>query len=257
MSEKSHRDYLEIIGRNRATAKGWLTVQWNRYYHRTYTSVVRRMLEGVARGSVLDAGTSNGVWFGFLKAEGFARIYGVELHAGRAQEARAKGYDEVFNCDAAETPLPEASLDAAVSNSVFVHILRLDDKIRVIQRIERLLKPGGCFVFDHASAAAYFGKRAYEVRDYCSYMPLDLLLRLVHENTSLRVADVAPTYFRWRFHRPPRWLRRIHAAMALPGVPYLLWLVDRLYTAHRLGVEDAETFYVKLVKEKSADRGVS
>src|SRR4051794_16913782 len=99
--ERSHRDYLAVIGETCATAKSRTEQKWNDYYWKSFVFAVKRMLSDSKRGAVLDVGTSHGNWFPFLKDLGFQSIYGVELDRQRAEEARKCGYKEVFNCDAA------------------------------------------------------------------------------------------------------------------------------------------------------------
>jgi ubiquinone/menaquinone biosynthesis C-methylase UbiE len=118
---KSHRDYVEIIGGNSSTYRNYREKRWNQYYFKSLTSAVRHMHKDAERGCILDVGTSTGEWFPFLKKEGFQTIYGVELHERRAEQARAYGYKEVFHCEAQSVPLPDQSIDAAVSNEVFGH----------------------------------------------------------------------------------------------------------------------------------------
>jgi SAM-dependent methyltransferase len=244
----SHRDYLKVIGNTHQTARGWYDKQWNRYYAAVYFDVTRRLLTGVTRGTVLDVGTSHGAWFNFLKTLGFATILGVELDPERAELARRAGYNEVFNCDAADTPLPAGCLDAAVSSDVFVHIIRLEDKIRVLQRVETLLKPGGTFVVNHASAAAFMGSPEYHVSGYCSYISVDEFVRTVSQHTRLRLVDLRPAYFSWRYRRPPRTLHALRRAMRLPGVPKVLAGIDTHVLARRLPPDDADCFYLRLQK---------
>jgi SAM-dependent methyltransferase len=248
MNTKSHMDYLDVMGGTHATAKGWRNVQWNRCYHHIYTAVVGDLLRGVNRGSVLDVGTSHGQWCRFFRVQGFQEILGVEVESGRAELARRSGYDEVFNCDAADIPLPPESLDAAVSSDVFVHILRIEDKVRVLQKIDEVLKPGGVFIVNNASVLAHFGSPKFRTDDGCSFISLDEFLSLVRQHTKLRVCDVRPTYFHHRFNAKPLWLKALRGAIVIPGVPRLLAFIDRHYTAFRLGLDASDAFYVKLAK---------
>jgi SAM-dependent methyltransferase len=248
METKSHIDYLSVIGNTHATAKSWLDAQWNRYYHAVYVAVVRDLLRGVARGTILDVGTSHGHWCRFFRMQGFRKILGVEIDGGRAALARGAGYDEVFNCDAADTPMLDESLDAAVSSDVFVHILKIEDKARVLRKISALLRPGGVFIVNCTSAKAHFDDSAFRVVNYCSFMSANDFLSLVRQHTGLRILDLRPTYYHWRFTAKPLWLGLLRCAIFLPGVPRLLALVDRHYVAPRLGPDASDSFYVKLRK---------
>jgi ubiquinone/menaquinone biosynthesis C-methylase UbiE len=156
------------------------------------------MHKDAERGCILDVGTSTGEWFPFLKKEGFQTIYGVELHERRAEQARAYGYKEVFHCEAQSVPLPDQSIDAAVSNEVFVHILRLEDKKNVLREMERLLKPGASFVFKNHTMAAAYNYSKYTCHEYCSFMTLDEVVTMIKESTSFEIADIKPTYYVYR-----------------------------------------------------------
>ena len=142
-SKKTHHDHLDRIGNTAATAVGYLEKRWNKYYLRTEQKTVSNLLKDEINpeSTVLDVGTSHGNWLPFLRQSGFATILGVELDNKRAEQARQAGYDEVYNCDARSIPRAMNSIDAAVSNDVFVHILQMEDKIAVLHEIERLLRP--------------------------------------------------------------------------------------------------------------------
>ncbi len=246
---KTHRDYQQLIGGTAATASGLFERRWNRYYHRAYTATVAAMLRGepTAGAAVLDVGTSHGNWFGFLAARGFGRILGVELDPGRAELALRRGYHEVFNCDAADLPLPDRSLDFAVSNDVFVHILRLEDKAAVLREVERVLRPGGVFILNHALSGA-FGHRGYTVERHCSYLEPDDCLRLVLEHTGFVVEDLKPTHYTFAGRRPSLAAKLARLALLmLPGGIALRRLRDCLLT-RRLPLGQADTLYLKLRK---------
>ena len=161
---------------------------------------------------------------------------------------RRAGYDEVFNCDAADTPLPNESVDVALSSGVFVHILRIEDKIRVIQKVEALLKPGGTFIVNCASARAQYGSDEFRVMEHCSFMSVHDFLSLLQQHSRLRVVDLRPTYFHWRGMRKPWWLRLLRGCIVIPGMPRILAWIDRNYTARRFGPDASDTFFVKLIK---------
>src|SRR5207248_24978 len=103
--ETTHRDFVSVIGGTAATGKGLYERRMNAYYLRSAKATVSALLAGEPRGSVLDVGTSHGVWLPYLRAHGFGRVLGVELDAERAELARRAGYDTVFNCDASEIPI--------------------------------------------------------------------------------------------------------------------------------------------------------
>jgi SAM-dependent methyltransferase len=248
--QATHRDYVAIIGGTAATAKGRYEKRMNAYYFRSSQQTVRLLLDPAQGGSILDVGTSHGNWLGFLRGLGFGRVLGVEIDRERAELARRTGYDEVFNTDAAELPCPPNSIDQAVSNDVFVHILQLEDKAAVLKEIERVLRPGGVFVFNQPMSRA-FGHSAYTVERHCSYMTLDETLRLIAGNTRFVVEDLKPGYFANGSFAPSRGERVLRSRMWLPGSVSMLLLFDRLRARSR-ELEQSDFVYFKLRKPSGA-----
>lgn len=243
--EKTHRDYLSVIGGTHATPGDYKNRRWNQYYHLTYTHIVDRMI-GDRVGTVLDVGTSHGHWLPFLKQKGFTVLLGVELDPERAKLAKQSGYHEVYACDAAQIPHPSETIDVAISNDVFVHILRIKDKISVLREVERLLKPGGIFILNHPMSRA-FNFKGYHVHEYCSFLSLQEFITLILNNTGLSITDIKPTYYHFRNSRPgfiARWARHF---IAIPFVIRFLFYLDYL-NARDLPLEDSDVVYVKLVK---------
>ncbi len=243
--EKTHYDYLSVIGRTHATAYDYKDRRWNQYYFLTYSHIVDRMI-GNMRGTVLDVGTSHGNWLSFLKRKGFSQFLGVELDPERARLAKQCGYHEVYNCDAANIPHPSATIDVALSNDVFVHILRIEDKIAVLKEVERLLKPNGIFIFNHTVSNA-FNYDGYHVQEYCSFLSLHELTALVVNNTSLQISDIKPTYYNFRNSRPSLLTRLARRFIQVPFAVKLLFYLDYL-NARDLPLEDSDTVYIKVKK---------
>lgn len=248
MNTRTHRDYISLIGETCATGRNRREKKWNEYYFMTYTYVVDALLRDVEciDKSVLDVGTSHGNWFGYLKSKGFKRIYGVELDSQRAEQARSCGYDAVYNCDAAAVPHQSESIDVAVSNDVFVHILQQEDRIAVLKEIERLLVPGGVFILNHSMAKA-FKKKDFQIDDYCSFISLDLFISQIKNNTSFRILDFKPTYFHWRFSPPPLVVRVFRRFITFPFITRCLFYSD-FYSCRKLSLGDSDYVYVKLQK---------
>jgi SAM-dependent methyltransferase len=241
----THRDYVSMIGGTAATARGLYEKRMNAYYLRSSQHTVRALLDDAAGGSILDVGTSHGNWLAFLRELGFHKVLGVEIEEGRAELARQAGYDEVFNVDAAALPCPSDSIDQAVSNDVFVHILRLEDKAAVVKEVERVLRPGGVFVLNQPMSKA-FGHKAYTVDRHCSYMTLNEILELVAP-TGFVVEDVKPGYFGNGAFAPSRAERALRERMWIPGAVNALLLLDRL-RASKTDLEQADFVYLKLRK---------
>lgn len=240
-----HVVHLNQIGGDHSTARDRSEQMWNKYYFKTYSYVVGQML-GAKRGTLLDVGTSRGNWFKLWKRKGFHPILGVELDSHRAQLAKEIGYDEVYNCDAMEIPLCANTVDVAVSNDVFVHILELDRKIAVLREIERILKPDGIFILNHSMSMAY-GFPSHQTLGYCSFLSLHELLTLVIESTGFQITDIKPTYYNFRGGASvlTRLTRRL---MFIPFAPTLHFALDYLHS-RSLPLEQSDTVYLSLHKE--------
>jgi SAM-dependent methyltransferase len=86
----------------------------------------------------------------------YAQRYGVDVTGIELTPARAKGANEltrmvglearvrVLNANVMDVPLPDASLDAVVSQEAFLHV---PDKAQTLREAFRLLKPGGRIAF--------------------------------------------------------------------------------------------------------------
>jgi SAM-dependent methyltransferase len=248
MSTPTHWDNISRIGNTHFTTARGAERNWNRYYFATYTRVVRSMLEGESRGTAFDCGTSYGDWLRFLRDAGFQRVLGAEIDPGRAAEAQRRGYDDVFVGDAANADAPDGSVDVVLSNDVFVHILRLDDKAAVLANMFRLLRPGGCMIVNHASVRAYRDSPDYLVEGYCSFISLDEFSRLIHERTAFAIEDVRATYRHWRLAPAPRLASARSLLMATPAGPPFAHAMDRWLCPDADGIERSDAFYLKLRK---------
>mgnify|MGYP003984300851 FL=1 len=146
---KTEQDIVEIIGLDEEHHDRAI----QRYDHARRREIVDELLQGTGRDRVLDLGCSNGSWYPFLKAQGFAELHGVELSEHRAQIARQRGY-EVFNGHGQDTPFPDNHFDVVVNQEVLVHVLQEEDRKAMIAEAKRVLKPGGVYICSIASAVA-------------------------------------------------------------------------------------------------------
>lgn len=246
-NEQSHKDFLPVIGNTAATTDNWRDKQYNKYYFMTFKSVVKNMLRNTPRDSVLDLGTSHGNWYDFLRGSGFRKIYGVELDPIRAGLAEKCGYDKIYNCDASNIPHEAASIDVAVSNDVFVHIIRMEDKVNVLKEVERLLKPGGVFIFNHTICSAHGYHDEYFVNGYVSFLSLHELLSLILRNSNLKIIDIKPTYFIKR-ESPPSFISKLRGRLIDFPMAYFAFFVFDFINVRMRGLEESDTVYIKLVK---------
>jgi ubiquinone/menaquinone biosynthesis C-methylase UbiE len=246
---KSHRDFLSVIGETTATGRFRIEKDWNSYYLSHYKSSTRRMLAGERRDNILDVGTSYGVWFRILKRQGFADIYGVELDKGRAKIAQSKGYKQLVNCDAASVPFDSDFFHNAISNDVFVHIIKESDRIEVLNEIYRVLKPGGSFILNFAigkNISLINGER----KEYCKFDTLDSAIQLIQTHTHFIIEDFAPSIYTFtKFNRliyPVRMLLVKFLPIFGRRICFLLDLAQRLW---HVELESSNYLYVKLRKE--------
>ncbi|MEJ0053557.1 MAG: methyltransferase domain-containing protein [bacterium] len=139
------------------------------------------LLEGLR---VLDAGAGNG-GIGIAFAKRGASVEGVdienELVAIARAEAETSGSSAHFQFYEGRTlPFPDASFDAVLSVSVIEHV---DDPVRYLSEIRRVLKPGGVFYL--AFPNRLNPKETHTGLWGLSYLPLPLArlyVRLVGHN---------------------------------------------------------------------------
>ena len=246
---KSHLDYVSVIGNTHQTTQSYRDRRWNQYFRLAEQTVVRNLLRRhlpLRRSAVFDVGTSYGHWAPFFREVGFTRSYGVELDGKRAAAARQQGYEQVYNCDAQAIPHPAASVDLAISNDVFVHILKWADKVAVVKEMERLVSPGGAVLVNHAMASA-FGFGGYTVDDYCSYLNLHEFVDLFRTHTRLTIKDIKPTYYVRRGTAAGLPIRLFRRLIVLPGAVRLLHGVDA-WIGRRVALEDSDYVYILATK---------
>jgi len=92
-----------------------------------------------ARGRLLELGASYGHSLALARERGWD-VVGVELSPTASAHARTHFGLTVFNCDLADVPLPDGSLDAAIGWHVLEHVRNPKHQLL---RLAALLKPGG------------------------------------------------------------------------------------------------------------------
>jgi len=246
-TEKSHKDFLTVIGNTAATTNNWRDKQYNRYYFMTFKYVVKNMLRNITRENVLDVGTSHGNWYDFLRRSGFRKIYGVELDPIRAKLAEQCGYNKIYNCDASNIPHESANIGVAVSNDVFVHIIKMEDKINVLKEVERILKPGGVFIFNHTISSAHGYPDEYFVNGYVSFISLHELISMIIKNSNFRIVDIKPTYYIKR-ESPPSFISKVRGRIIDLPMAYIVFFLFDFINVRMRGLQESDTVYIKLVK---------
>jgi ubiquinone/menaquinone biosynthesis C-methylase UbiE len=104
-----------------------------------------RGYRGESRGTLLDFGCGNGAQT-LLFASDFDHIRGVDVDESPIEEFRDeiarsgfRGRIEATTYDGRTLPLPDASVDFAISFEVLEHVL---DERRALEELHRVLKPG-------------------------------------------------------------------------------------------------------------------
>ncbi|MEJ2862128.1 class I SAM-dependent methyltransferase [Actinomycetospora flava] len=101
---------------------------------------LRRLLDPLPAGEVLDAACGTGRWAAYLAGRGHS-VTGVDQSPAMLDLARAKLPDARFELgDLSALPLPDASVDAAVCALALVHVA---DPAVAIGELARVVRPGG------------------------------------------------------------------------------------------------------------------
>jgi len=114
------------------------------------------------RGSVLEIGSGSGSALSRLSAD--IHYVGLEpnsfLHDALREAIRARGFRdfEIIGSTAEKMPFPDSFFDAVISVRTMCSVHDLDG---VISQIERVLKPGGVFIFTEHVAAPRGNWRRY------------------------------------------------------------------------------------------------
>jgi SAM-dependent methyltransferase len=117
---------------------------------------VRDLLGPVEGQILLDFGCGAGRSTAFCKALGAGHVYGVDHDRDMIAEAEARALaGATFLAAEGTVPLPDESVDGAVSLNVFVELRTPDELRRVCGEIARTLRPGRPFVLESTSPAAF------------------------------------------------------------------------------------------------------
>jgi SAM-dependent methyltransferase len=130
----------------------------------------------VADPAVLDVGCGDGSALQAMKALGFTRLHGTEIHPSRRSLLERKGIEVVITSDITKAGLPQASFDVVRLSHVLEHV---NNPSETISKCWELLKSGGKLLL----AVPNFDSPARRVfgRYFCA---LQLPTHLYHFNRS-------------------------------------------------------------------------
>jgi SAM-dependent methyltransferase len=119
--------------------------RWRRWDRRYGLGKRRRAIERfVSEGRLLDVGCATGNFLDEMRRNGRWKVEGVEPNREAASYAQERLGLEVLVGHLEEVALPSASFDVITMWNVLEH---LHDPLGSIRAVDRLLKPGGLFVF--------------------------------------------------------------------------------------------------------------
>jgi SAM-dependent methyltransferase len=117
---------------------------------------VAQLLGDITGKTFLDFGCGTGRSAAFLKGLGARHVYAVDHDQNMIDQALSRELEGVtfVRIDSA-IPLPEASVDGAISMNVFIEIRTLGAMTRACAEIARTMRPGAPFVLESSSPMAF------------------------------------------------------------------------------------------------------
>jgi 2-polyprenyl-3-methyl-5-hydroxy-6-metoxy-1,4-benzoquinol methylase len=130
----------------RYTLPSWLPESERKTRVDYYAHLRHEVIEAIPDGcrTILDVGCGKGTLGRWLKENGVATVYGVELFPAAGEEAK-RWLDQVVvgNVEQGELPFPAGTVDCIVCADVLEHTA---DPWAVVAKLKKLLAPGGCIV---------------------------------------------------------------------------------------------------------------
>lgn len=117
---------------------------------------VRELLGDIEGKVLLDFGCGTGRSAALLRALGARHVYGVDHDQNMIDVALAKGLKgATFTHIDDAIPLPDGSVDAAVSLNVFIEVRTLNAMRQICTEVFRALRPGGLFIVMSSSPMSF------------------------------------------------------------------------------------------------------
>lgn len=151
-----------------------------------------RLLGDVQGKTVLDYGTGTGRSARLLKTLGAERVIGVDHNENMIAQAQAnhdKGLE--FHLITENTiPLPDESMDVAVSAHVFVEMRTLKEMQQAAEEIARVLKPTSmCIIISTNPASIGYEYKSYTYRKQDGLKSGDPITCIVKGETPFEIDD--------------------------------------------------------------------
>lgn len=161
-------------------------------HFRAYAEDVAQRLSLSNRAFVVDVGSNDGTLLQFFQAKG-CRVLGVDPALDIARIATSNGIEtiaEFFTPGLADQIIRERGpADLVVANNVFAHV---DDLLGFVCAVDRLLAPGGSFVFEVSYLVDVHEKTLFDTiyHEHLSYHTVGPLRRLF-EQAGMELFDAA------------------------------------------------------------------
>ena len=193
MKKETEYDHIKEIGGSFLDWNSETEKILTEYYHKSEIKTVRGLFKGHKLNVIVDLGCGKGAWAYFYKKIGFKKLIGIDISDERLKVAEINGFDETYCCNGYNLPFEDNSIECIISNNVLVHVLQDDDKIRIFNEINRVLKKDGLFIFNFPSAKAY-GLLEDTTKEHCRIMNLSSIIKLI-EKGNLKIEKISPCYF--------------------------------------------------------------
>jgi len=138
-------------------------------------TLIRKYLNQIFSCEMLELGCGTGHWTRFFCEEGF-QVTAIDESGAMLEQARMKNIPNVdfLKADAASLPFQDQSFSVISSVTMFEFVENVD---RILDEIDRLLKPGGYMVAGWLNALSETGKNKNNdetFRSACFYTPKEI-----------------------------------------------------------------------------------